>query len=93
MDRFLIELLMVIGFPQPKISWAKNNQELRTKDGVKMTYAQNHVRLELKNVNVKDAGRYTCTAFNDLGNASSTADLVVKSRIQEISVNDFIHNN
>ncbi|XP_033210464.1 titin isoform X2 [Belonocnema kinseyi] len=72
---------IVDGFPQPKISWAKNNQEIRTKDGIKMIYAQNHARLELKNVNVKDAGRYTCTAFNDLGNASSTADLVVKKTI------------
>lgn len=44
-----------------------------------ITYAHNHVRLELKNVNVKDAGRYTCTASNEVGSASSTADLVVKS--------------
>lgn len=55
----------------------KNGQDL--KDGVKTTFEHNHVRIELKNVNVKDAGRYTCTAVNDVGNASSTADLVVKS--------------
>ncbi|XP_051161941.1 muscle M-line assembly protein unc-89 isoform X2 [Leptopilina boulardi] len=72
---------IVDGFPQPTVTWAKNNQELRTKDGVKMSYQQNHARLELKNVNVKDAGRYTCTAVNSVGNASSTADLVVKKTI------------
>lgn len=57
----------------------KNGQDV--KDGVKTTFEHNHVRLELKNVNVRDAGRYTCTAVNDIGNASSTADLVVKSKL------------
>lgn len=68
-----------IGYPQPNISWSKNGQELQPKDGAKTSYAHNHVRLELKNVNVKNAGRYTCTASNECGSASSTADLVVKS--------------
>ncbi|XP_068967253.1 titin isoform X4 [Bombus flavifrons] len=72
---------IIDGFPQPFISWSKNGQELKTKDGMTITYAHNHVRLELKNVNVKDAGRYTCTASNEVGSASSTADLVVKKTI------------
>ncbi|CAK9797379.1 TTN [Anthophora quadrimaculata] len=72
---------IIDGFPQPSISWSKNGQELKTKDGMTITYAHNHVRLELKNVNVKDAGRYTCTASNEVGSASSTADLVVKKTI------------
>lgn len=71
--------ISITGFPQPSISWSKNGQELKTKDGITITYAHNHVRLELKKVNVKDAGRYTCTASNEVGSASSTADLVVKS--------------
>ncbi|XP_043261539.1 uncharacterized protein LOC122402644 [Colletes gigas] len=72
---------IIDGYPQPSISWSKNGQELKTKDGMVLSYAHNHVRLELKNVNVKDAGRYTCTASNDVGSASSTADLVVKKTI------------
>lgn len=60
--------------------WSKNGQELTSKDGAKISFAHNHVKLELKNVNVKDAGRYTCTVNNDVGSASSTADLVVKSK-------------
>ncbi|XP_026674575.1 muscle M-line assembly protein unc-89 isoform X5 [Ceratina calcarata] len=72
---------IIDGFPQPTISWSKNGQELKSKDGMKITYAHNHVRLELKNVNVKDAGRYTCSANNEAGSASSTADLVVKKTI------------
>ncbi|XP_076758852.1 uncharacterized protein LOC143428086 isoform X1 [Xylocopa sonorina] len=72
---------IIDGFPQPSIVWSKNGQELKTKDGMTITYAHNHVRLELKNVNVKDAGRYTCSASNEVGSASSTADLVVKKTI------------
>lgn len=69
-----------VGYPQPSIVWSKNGQELKTKDGMLISYSHNHVRLELKNVNVKDAGRYTCTASNEVGSASSTADVVVKSK-------------
>ncbi|XP_015607040.1 titin isoform X3 [Cephus cinctus] len=72
---------IVDGFPQPTIAWSKNGQELKEKEGVKISYAHNHVRVEIKNVNVKDAGRYTCSAVNDVGTASSTADLVVKKTI------------
>lgn len=73
-------LVSAAGFPQPSISWSKNGQELTSKDGAATSYAHNHVKLELRNVNVKDAGRYTCTVSNDVGSASSTADLVVKSK-------------
>ncbi|KAL6428692.1 hypothetical protein ACFW04_007940 [Cataglyphis niger] len=72
---------IIDGFPQPTVQWSKNGQELTLKDNIKISYAHNHVKLELKNVNVKDAGRYTCTVSNDVGNASSTADLVVKKTI------------
>lgn len=68
------------GYPQPSITWLKNGQELKPKDGVQISFEHNHARVQLKSVNVKDAGRYTCTAINDVGTASSTADLVVKSR-------------
>ncbi|XP_046754019.1 uncharacterized protein LOC124416756 isoform X6 [Diprion similis] len=72
---------IIDGFPQPAVTWLKNGQELKAKDGLKISFEHNHARVELRNVNVKDAGRYTCTAINDVGTASSTADLVVKKTI------------
>ncbi|XP_039306302.1 uncharacterized protein LOC105193639 isoform X2 [Solenopsis invicta] len=72
---------IIDGFPQPTILWSKNGHELILKDNIKTSYAHNHVKLELKNVNVNDAGRYTCTIRNDIGSASSTSDLVVKKTI------------
>lgn len=69
------------GYPQPTVSWHKNGQELNPKDGsVIISWELNHARLELQNVAVKDAGRYTCRAVNSVGSASSTADVVVKSK-------------
>ncbi|KAL6255449.1 hypothetical protein P5V15_013784 [Pogonomyrmex californicus] len=70
---------IIDGFPQPIILWSKNGQEISLKDKIiKASCVHNHVKLELKDVNVKDAGRYTCTVSNDVGSASSTADLIVK---------------
>lgn len=69
------------GYPQPAVIWHRNGQELSPKDGsVLISWELNHARLELKNVAVKDAGRYTCRAVNTMGSASSTADIVVKSK-------------
>jgi hypothetical protein len=69
------------GYPQPTISWHKNGQELSPTDGsVIISFELNHARLEIKNTAVKDAGRYTCKAVNSVGSASSTADVVVKSK-------------
>ncbi|KAJ9596374.1 hypothetical protein L9F63_012602, partial [Diploptera punctata] len=73
---------IVDGFPQPSVSWYKNGQDLVPKEGsVIVTWELNHAKLELHNVNVKDAGRYTCKAINSVGTASSTADIVVKKTI------------
>ncbi|KAF7989939.1 hypothetical protein HCN44_008613 [Aphidius gifuensis] len=70
---------LIDGYPPPKVYWRKNGQELN--EGVKTLFEHNHVCLELKNVNVCDAGRYTCIVENQVGEASSTADLIVKKTI------------
>lgn len=71
------------GFPVPTISWTKNGVDVTTlpeADSIVTTWELNRVRLEMKNVNVKDAGRYTCKAINPVGSATSTADIIVKSK-------------
>lgn len=81
-----------IGFPLPTITWTKNGQEVTEYNGTKLSYDHNHVKLEIKDVKVKDAGRYTCTAKNEMGNASSTADLVVKSMFFGNGYYDFLNS-
>ncbi|XP_049784509.1 titin isoform X1 [Schistocerca cancellata] len=73
---------IIDGYPQPEVSWTKNGQPLIAKEGsVNISWKLNKARVELKNVVVKDAGRYTCTASNKAGSASSTADVVVKKTV------------
>lgn len=72
--------IIILGFPQPTIIWFKNGKELESNDKIKITRELNHTKLELKDVNIKDAGKYTCQATNTVGSCSSTADVVVKSK-------------
>lgn len=71
---------IVDGYPTPEIQITKNGEVLQEIEGkVKTAYALNRITIELSNVAVKDAGRYSCTASNAAGSSTSTADLVVKS--------------
>jgi len=68
------------------VSWLKNGQELPSKCELK--YDHNKVSLKMSDLNVDDAGRYSCKVENEAGTACSTADIVVKSK--QINVlNDF----
>lgn len=68
------------GFPTPTLELTKNGNPLEQELGrVTINRDLNTVKVELKNVNVNDAGRYSCTVSNPAGSAGCTADLVVKS--------------
>uniref|UniRef100_A0A336MAK9 CSON008164 protein n=1 Tax=Culicoides sonorensis TaxID=179676 RepID=A0A336MAK9_CULSO len=70
------------GFPTPTIEITKNGNPLEMElDRVKISRDLNTVKVELKNVNVNDAGRYSCTVTNPAGSAGCTADLVVKKHV------------
>ncbi|XP_066257893.1 uncharacterized protein [Euwallacea similis] len=69
------------GQPTPKITWSKDGRDLIESDRVKVRFEHNRAWVEIKNCNVRDAGRYSCTASNEGGTAVSTADLVVKKTI------------
>lgn len=71
---------IVDGYPTPEVTWSKNGTPLTNSETIRISYELNHAKLMIKNVNVKDAGRYSCTAVNEAGSASSTTDLVVKSK-------------
>lgn len=72
---------IVDGYPAPNIEITKNGEELKNIEGVsEYSYNLNKISIKMYNVSVKDAGRYSCVATNDAGSATSTADLVVKSR-------------
>ncbi|KAF4518527.1 hypothetical protein B566_EDAN004271 [Ephemera danica] len=70
---------IVDGFPIPTVTWMKNGQEVPS--SCETTFEHGKTTLQLHDVNVNDAGRYTCRAENEAGTASSTADLVVKKTV------------
>ncbi|XP_063701950.1 titin homolog isoform X2 [Culicoides brevitarsis] len=70
------------GFPTPTLELTKNGNPLEMELGrVTVNRDLNTVKVELKNVNVNDAGRYSCTVSNPAGSAGCTADLVVKKHV------------
>lgn len=69
------------GYPTPDVTWSKNGNTIVPNDTIQISYELNHAKLTIKNVNVKDAGKYTCSAVNEAGSAVSTTDLVVKSKL------------
>lgn len=69
------------GHPIPDIKWYKNGVEIipsEEQDRLDISYGGQKVRLSIQEMEESDAGRYTCTARNSAGTASSTADIVVR---------------
>lgn len=56
-------------------------EPLFEKDNLNISRKNNRVTVSIQNVGSVDAGRYAITATNSIGNALSTADIVVKSKL------------
>ncbi|XP_073838140.1 zormin isoform X4 [Musca autumnalis] len=69
------------GFPSPDIKVEKNGYDLPQNGRITVEKNSNHVTIDFKDVNHSDAGRYAVTASNIAGQATSTADLIVKKTI------------
>lgn len=72
---------IIDGYPSPDIEIMKNGEKLFATDRLSITRHLNKVIIQMNNVDVNDAGRYSCVAKNDGGTSTSTADVVVKSKI------------
>ncbi|XP_014485518.1 PREDICTED: muscle M-line assembly protein unc-89-like isoform X3 [Dinoponera quadriceps] len=72
--------LQVKGFPKPDIKWTKDGQEIAAGGRIKYLWEdEESLSLVIKQVTAKDAGVYTITAKNDLGEDSTQIELIVKS--------------
>ena len=84
MFRNLFGPLCPTGSPTPEVQWLKDGTPLPTTDPRLVTSLEpGRVSLTIDDVTEADAGRYTCTMSNAAGTATSTADLVVKSKLLE----------
>lgn len=70
---------IIDGFPTPEIELTKNGEPLFEKENLQISRKNNRITISLQNITSADAGRYSCSATNPIGNALSTADVVVKS--------------
>nr|CAB3264099.1 myosin-binding protein C, cardiac-type-like [Phallusia mammillata] len=64
--------------PRPKVRWYKNKVEIIDNPKYKMTQAMGIVQLEIRRARAGDAGVYTVSAANELGEASCSAEVTVK---------------
>lgn len=72
--------LQVRGYPKPDIKWTKDGQEIVAGGRIKYLWEdEESLSLVIKQVTAKDAGVYTITAKNDLGEDSTQIELIVKS--------------
>ncbi|XP_074925906.1 titin-like [Chelonoidis abingdonii] len=63
-----------------KVTWAKNNQEIRTGRKYQISYVDNIAYLTVLNIDNADSGTYTCHASNEVGKDSCAAQLSIKER-------------
>jgi len=72
--------LQVKGYPKPDIKWTKDGQEIVAGGRIKYLWEdEESLSLVIKQVTAKDAGIYTITAKNELGEDSTQIELIVKS--------------
>ena len=67
----------VSGQPQPRISWFKGSEEVRSGGNIKIAVTRHHTSLTIAATTEADAGQYCCKAENEAGTAESLADVIV----------------
>lgn len=71
----------VTGAQPMRITWSKDNKEIRPGGNYTITYVGNTPHLRILKVGKGDSGQYTCQATNDVGKDMCSAQLSVKGII------------
>ena len=86
-DKKTTHCMLFKGFPRPEIRWFHGSEDITKSINYEISYgADGRSVLNILEVFDEDAGSFTCQAYSDLGQASSTAHLVVQSTFA------FMHN-
>jgi len=81
-DRALFDARLIpIGDPNLQIEWYLNGRLIEPSSRIMTTFRFGYVALNLLHVNLEDAGVYSCRAFNNAGEATTTATLKVAERV------------
>lgn len=68
---------LVVGIPQPKVLWLKNNRPLKNTDQCRVLSEGNVYVLEFPQTKKDDTGLYTARAMNVNGSTISSTELLV----------------
>lgn len=68
---------IVTGWPAPNVEWTNDGRPLDLKD-IRVSNIGGRVSLNFQNCQLSHVGKYMCTAKNDSGVATSSAQLVVR---------------
>ena len=66
---------LIIGEPQPRVSWYKGNEALALDDRIKIENAGNRHILLVNRLRSDDANSYMCYTINELGQAQDVIDI------------------
>lgn len=80
--------LIPVGDPDLKVEWFKNNVPIQQANRISTMHDFGYVALDMKYVNPEDSGTYTCRATNRLGQAVTTASLVVTCKCEIVFVGE-----
>ncbi|XP_018397088.1 PREDICTED: titin [Cyphomyrmex costatus] len=69
-----------VGDPKLKVEWLRNGIPISASNRVTTMHDFGYVALNMKYVNPEDSGTYTCRATNELGEAVTSATLLVQSK-------------
>lgn len=68
----------VSGTPEIKISWFKDDKEIKDSDKYKISLVGSTAILKLLETGIEDSGEYTCEAKNDAGRDTCSSVVEVK---------------
>ncbi|KAG7174092.1 Titin-like 20 [Homarus americanus] len=71
--------LIPVGDPNLKVEWFRNEKPIETSSRINRTHDFGYVALDITGVRPDDEGIYMCRAYNDLGEAVTTASIKIKS--------------
>ncbi|XP_043935350.1 neural cell adhesion molecule 1-like [Protopterus annectens] len=83
---------LLMGHPQPKVTWKRNGEELRALSG-KRKFNSDRTELTVFSLDQSDEGEYTCKAENQFGQAEAKLNLTVCDGNYRHTPTYFVHES
>lgn len=71
---------IVIGDPEPQVTWSKNGKPLSSSEVVDLKYKNGIATLRINEVYPEDEGEYVCKAINSVGTAETKSKITIKRK-------------